>query len=115
MRDYIHVTDLVAAHLLALDRLRTGGNSLTANLGYGHGYSVREVLDTVDQVAGPIETVTGPRRPGDAASIVADSGKARRELNWQPAHDDLTAIVEDALRWERHLAARNRDEAGVGA
>ncbi|MCP1199035.1 UDP-glucose 4-epimerase GalE [Notoacmeibacter sp. MSK16QG-6] len=111
VRDYIHVTDLVAAHLLTLDRLREGGESLTANLGYGHGFSVREVLDTVDRVAGnPIQRSMGPRRPGDAASIVADPSKARQELNWQPAHDDLTGIVEDALRWERHLQSRNRDE-----
>ncbi|RLQ89199.1 UDP-glucose 4-epimerase GalE [Notoacmeibacter ruber] len=107
VRDYIHVTDLVAAHLLALDRLRDGGDSLTANLGYGHGFSVKEVLQTVDDVAGPIRKTMGPRRPGDAASIVADASKARRELNWQPQHDDLTGIVEDALRWERHLQTRN--------
>ncbi|WP_114388827.1 UDP-glucose 4-epimerase GalE [Notoacmeibacter marinus] len=112
VRDYIHVTDLVAAHILALDRLREGGDSLTANLGYGHGFSVRQVLDTVDSVAGgPIRRTMGPRRPGDAASIVADPSKARSELNWQPKHDDLTGIVEDALRWERHLQTRN-DSAG---
>jgi UDP-glucose 4-epimerase len=108
VRDYIHVSDLVAAHRLALARLRAGGDSLVANCGYSHGYSVLEVIDAVRRVSGCDLTVnTGPRRIGDAASVIADSALARRELAWVPRHDDLERIVSDALSWEAMLTRKN--------
>jgi UDP-glucose 4-epimerase len=108
IRDYIHVSDLVAAHYLALQRLRAGGGNLTANLGYGKGYSVIEVIDAVRRVAGrDIETRLQDRRPGDAVAIVANADLARRELGWSPRYDDLDTIVSHALRWEEILRARN--------
>ncbi|MGN6490017.1 MAG: UDP-glucose 4-epimerase GalE [Devosia sp.] len=109
VRDYIHVTDLVEAHALLLDYLRRGGRSVTMNCGYGRGYSVRQVVATVTAVSGvDFRVVEEPRRAGDPASIVARADKVRQVLGWQPAHDDLTEIVEAALNWERYLATRNR-------
>lgn len=108
IRDYIHVSDLVAAHRLALQRLRNGGASLVANCGYGHGYSVLEVIDAVRRVFGrDFDVRTGDRRPGDAAAVVANSDLARSELGWSPRYDDLNAIVRDALAWERILSKKN--------
>jgi UDP-glucose 4-epimerase len=108
VRDYIHVNDLVAAHRLALARLRDGGDSLLANCGYGHGYSVLEVLDAVRRVSGgDFEVTVAPRRPGDPASIVADSSLLKSRLGWRPVHDDLDRICADALRWEKALSRRN--------
>jgi UDP-glucose 4-epimerase len=109
VRDYIHVADLAQAHLDALRYLRAGGASVTANCGYGRGYSVREVIDTVKQVSGVDfqVDVSGPRA-GDPAQIVASSDRARTVLGWKPQRDDLTAIVGDALAWERKLMLRNR-------
>jgi UDP-glucose 4-epimerase len=108
IRDYIHVTDLADAHLRALDHLRAGGKSIVANVGYGRGLSVREVLDTVREVSAVAFPVReSPRRAGDPPSIVADSGKARAELGWTPQLDDLPTIVEHALAWEKHLMRRN--------
>ena len=108
MRDYIHVSDLAAAHRLALQRLRAGGGNLVANCGYGHGYSVLEVIDAVRRACGHDFAVNlGPRRPGDAAAIVANSDRARGELGWVPRRDDLDLIVGDALEWERILARKN--------
>lgn len=108
VRDYIHVSDLANVHLLALQRLRAGGGNLVANCGYNHGYSVLEVLDSVRRVFGSDFNVTmGPRRPGDAAAVVADSTLARSELGWKPAHDNLDGIVGDALAWEKALSHRN--------
>lgn len=108
VRDYIHVSDLVAAHRLALQRLRAGGGNLVANCGYGHGYSVLEVIDSVRRVHGADFAVEmGGRRAGDAASVVANSDLARGELGWKPAHDDLDGIVRDALGWERALSRKN--------
>lgn len=105
LRDYIHVTDLVRAHLAALAHLRTGGESMVANCGYGHGYSVKEVVDTVRAVTKvDFRADYAPRRPGDAAAVVADATRARTRLGWMPAHDDLTGIVEAAYAWERRLA-----------
>jgi UDP-glucose 4-epimerase len=108
VRDYIHVSDLTDAHLKALQRLRAGGTSLTANCGYGRGFSVRDVIDCVRRVSGREFTVeTVARRPGDAAFVVADASVARHELGWQPAHDDLDFIIRTALDWEDHLGRRN--------
>lgn len=105
VRDYIHVTDLVRAHLSALAHLRAGGESMVANCGYGHGYSVKEVIDTVRAVTKvTFRADYAPRRPGDAAAVVADATRARTRLGWTPAHDDLTEIVEAAYAWERRLA-----------
>ena len=109
VRDYIHVTDLAEAHALLLTYLRKGGAATTMNCGYGRGYSVREVIETVRKVSGVgFKVVEGPRRAGDPAAIVARADRVREMLGWEPAHADLTAIVGDALRWERYLATRNR-------
>jgi len=105
IRDYIHVADLVRAHCDALAYLRAGGRSVTLNCGYGHGFSVLEVIDAVKRVSGADFRVdpTGPR-PGDPAQIVAQSDRARELLGWQPQFDDLATIVTHALAWERKLA-----------
>jgi len=104
VRDYIHVTDLVEAHALALGHLKGGGTSLTLNCGNGRGYSVKEVIDTVSKVAGHrLPTRHAPPRSGDAAELVADATKLRREFAWQPKHDDFEEIVATAYAWERHL------------
>ncbi len=109
VRDYIHVSDLAQAHLDALRYLRAGGDSLTANCGYGRGYSVREVIDTVKRVSSvDFRVDVTDRRPGDPASIVASSDRARTALGWKPQHDDLDGIVRNALAWERKLMVRNR-------
>lgn len=105
IRDYIHVVDLADAHLRALDHLRHGGDSVTLNCGYGHGYSVREVLDAVARVSGKsLRVVEVPRRPGDPPSLVARSQRLQSLLHWQPQHDDLDEIVATALAWERQPA-----------
>ena len=104
LRDYIHVTDLVRAHMDALRRLRAGGGSITCNVGYGRGYSVLEVIDTVKRVSGvDFDLRLSDRRAGDPASIVASNERIRRELRWEPRHDDLEEIVRQALNWERGL------------
>lgn len=109
VRDYIHVSDLVAAHLDALVYLRQGGTSLTANCGYGKGYSVLQVADAVRRVRGEkLRLRFCARRPGDAASVVAESTRARKVLNWQPRYADLDRIIETALNWEERLMARRR-------
>ncbi|HEY5622575.1 MAG TPA: NAD-dependent epimerase/dehydratase family protein, partial [Gammaproteobacteria bacterium] len=106
VRDYIHVEDLASAHLKALEYLRGGGESTTLNCGYGHGYSVREVLDKVGEVAGcPLNIKETGRRPGDPPTLIARADKVRDVLGWEPRYDDLTAIVSSSLNWERKLAA----------
>jgi UDP-glucose 4-epimerase len=106
IRDYIHVSDLVAAHALALDYLQHGGRSTVLNCGYGRGFSVREVIETVSKVVGRrISTREAPPRPGDPAELVADSSKLQKELGWHPEYDDLEAIVSSAYAWERRLNA----------
>jgi UDP-glucose 4-epimerase len=107
VRDYIHVTDLVRAHSAAMDHLRGGHDSATLNCGYGRGFSVREVVDTVKKVSGVDFAVRqADRRPGDPAQIVAAAGEIRERLGWRPELDDLETIVDHALRWERNLLAR---------
>ena len=104
VRDYIHVEDLARAHLDALDYLRRGGVARIFNCGYGHGYSVREVLDSVQRVAGRKLLIREePRREGDPPSLVARADRIRAELGWQPRLDDLDTIVRTALRWEEQL------------
>ncbi len=104
VRDYLHVEDLAAAHLRALDYLRAAGSSVTLNVGYGHGYSVREVLAMVEAVGGkPLVIREEARRAGDPAYLVARAERIRAELGWQPKHDDLRAIVSSSLAWERKL------------
>jgi UDP-glucose 4-epimerase len=104
VRDYIHVEDLADAHLCALDYLQDGGESTTFNCGYGHGYSVREVLATVERVHGaPLVVVEGPRRAGDPPSLVAHADRVRSILGWTPRYDDLEVIVRTQLDWERRL------------
>jgi UDP-glucose 4-epimerase len=107
VRDYIHVTDLAEAHLKALQHLRKGKGPLIANCGYGAGYSVLDVLNMVVRLHGrSFKIHMAPRRPGDAASVVADASLARRVLDWTPKHDSLETIVQSALDWE--LALMNR-------
>ncbi len=104
MRDYLHVEDLAAAHLNALDYLRGNGKSVTLNVGYGHGYSVREVLRMVEFVGGkPLIIREEGRRAGDPAYLVARADRIRAELGWQPRYDDLQAIVSHSLAWEHKL------------
>jgi UDP-glucose 4-epimerase len=104
VRDYIHVDDLARAHLDAIDYLRGGGASEVLNCGYGHGYSVREVLRSVERVSGrPLVIREEPRRAGDPPSLVAQSARIRQVLGWSPRLDDLDTIVTHALRWEEKL------------
>lgn len=101
VRDYIHVADLVEAHRLALAALRSGASSATMNCGYGRGFSVRQVVETIEQATGrPLPTRLQARRPGDPAAVVADSSRLRKELGWRPRHDTLDEIVCHALEWE---------------
>jgi UDP-glucose 4-epimerase len=115
IRDYIHVSDLVRAHADALRHLRSGAPSLTANCGYGHGFSVLEVIEAVKHASGvDFKVDIAPRRPGDPAQIVADSKQARDKLGWRPRYDDLATIVGDALAWERELIARQAEASTKG-
>src|SRR5919107_4869519 len=106
VRDYIHVSDLAAAHVFALERLiAEPGESHVMNCGYGRGFSVLEVLDAVDRVTNAkIERRLAPRRAGDPPALVADNGRILATLPWRPRRDDLDTIVADALAWERKLA-----------
>lgn len=104
VRDYIHIEDLARAHLRALDHLDRGGESLTLNCGYGHGASVREVLQTMREVGGhDFEIREGPRRPGDPGALVARADRIRQALGWAPEHDDLREICRSAYAWERRM------------
>jgi UDP-glucose 4-epimerase len=104
VRDYIHVEDLGRAHLAALDHLRGDGDSLVLNCGYGHGYSVRQVLDSVQRLSGTQLVIREePRRAGDPPVLIAQAQRIRAQLRWQPHLDDLDAIVDSSLRWERSL------------
>lgn len=104
VRDYIHVEDLADLHVLALNYLNEGGKSEIFNCGYGHGFSVREVIDTVKKVSGvDFKVEEQPRRAGDAATLVADSSKVRKAFNWTPKRDNLELICKTAYEWERSL------------
>jgi UDP-glucose 4-epimerase len=104
VRDYIHVEDLATAHVDALTYLRDGGKSLVANCGYGHGYSVREVIASVEKIAGlKLDVREEPRRAGDPPSLVARAQKVRDAFGWQPKLDDIDTIVRSSLEWERRL------------
>lgn len=105
VRDYIHVEDLAAAHLDALKYLRKDSSqSQILNCGYGHGFSVQEMIDMVNQVNdSPIKAIEKPRRAGDPPELIANPSKAQSILGWKPKYDDLKIIVETALNWEKHL------------
>lgn len=108
LRDYIHVDDLARAHLDALSYLRAGGASTTLNCGYGHGYSVREVLSAVEDANGaPLKIVDEPRRAGDPPALIAVAEQVRNVLGWKPKYDDLDTIVKTALAWEKKIAAED--------
>jgi UDP-glucose 4-epimerase len=107
VRDYIHVSDLADVHVLALKHLERGNPSETLNCGYGHGYSVREIVRTVRKVSGvEFDVVESPRRAGDPAEIVADPARLMNRFGWTPRFDDIEAIVRTALNWERRLNKR---------
>jgi UDP-glucose 4-epimerase len=106
IRDYIHVSDLVRAHLDALNYLKNGGANAVMNCGYGAGYSVLDVVETVKRISGvDFPVALAPARAGDPASIVAGASKIRRTLGWHPQFDNLETIVRHALAWERKLPA----------
>lgn len=103
IRDYIHVTDLAQAHILALQKLRDGGESDIYNLGNGKGFSVKEVVELAREVTGVnIKAVMADRRPGDPAILIASSEKIQRELQWKPQYNDLKTIIETAWRWHKN-------------
>ena len=102
VRDYIHVSDLVEAHVVLLEHLIAGGESVTLNCGYGHGFSVLEVLDAAERVSGgSVNRSIAARRAGDPAELVADSSRLHATIDWKPRFDDLAAIISSALAWER--------------
>jgi len=108
LRDYIHVSDLIAAHMDALAHLRKGGESGIFNCGYGKGYSVLEVIKAVERASGgPVNHVLAARRAGDPAGIVAGATRVREILGWKPQYNDLDFIVQSAFNWEKHLMRRN--------
>jgi UDP-glucose 4-epimerase len=108
VRDFIHVTDLVEAHLAALRHIRAGGDSLVANCGYGRGYSVLDVIGAVMEESGRrFEVNYLPRREGDMASVIADISLLRQTLDWKPRHAGINEIVRTSLEWERILSSRN--------
>ncbi|MAF84342.1 MAG: UDP-glucose 4-epimerase GalE [Gammaproteobacteria bacterium] len=110
VRDYIHVEDLARAHLDSLTYLRNGGESDVMNCGYGHGFSVREVVAAVEKANGaPLNSEQGPRRAGDPATLIAECERIKARLNWQPNYDDLNVIASSALNWEKHLANHPAD------
>jgi len=104
IRDFIHVSDLAAAHVSALDYLAGGGASVTLNCGYGRGYSVLEIVSSLKRISGRDFPVSvAPRRPGDIDAIIAANDRIRQTLAWSPQHDDVDVILRDALAWERRL------------
>ena len=117
VRDYIHVSDLASAHVLALEALiKQPSRSLTMNCGYGKGFSVLQVLDAVDRVTNlKIDRKMEPRRAGDPGSLISDPSRIRASVPWQPQYDDLDTIIAHALHWERSLAKRKSTEEPQGA
>lgn len=113
IRDFIHVSDLAQAHRSALAYLRAGGRSDTFNCGYGHGYSVRQVIDAVHRVSGrTLAAHQAPRRPGDIMTMVADTARIHAALNWTPQYDNLDVIAAHALAWEEKLLDEHPTHAG---
>ena len=107
VRDYIHVSDLADLHVRALEHLLAGGANLTANCGYGHGFSVREVIGAAERVSGKrIRVNEAPRRAGDPAELIADTALIKAKFGWQARYDDLDTIIRHALRWEEKCATR---------
>jgi UDP-glucose 4-epimerase len=105
LRDYVHVSDLTQAHLLALEALLAGGGNSTYNLGNSTGYSVRQVIEAARNITGhPIPASIAARRAGDPAVLVADSGRIRARLGWRPAYEDIEAIIRTAWAWHQHEA-----------
>lgn len=113
VRDYIHVDDLADAHIRALEYMRKGGESITLNCGYGHGYSVREVIQAVERANDhtPLKVEEAPRRAGDPPYLVAKAEKIREILGWEPKYDDLDFIVQSALNWERNSTWKHPSES----
>jgi len=112
IRDYIHVSDLATAHLSALEYLERGGESTLLNCGYGHGFSVREVIDAVNRVHGtPIKVIEQPRRAGDPPTLIAAVDKIHATLDWTPQYDHLDTIVETSLSWEKKLLERRGNQS----
>ena len=112
IRDYIHVTDLAQAHSVALAHLRRGGPAMTFNCGYGHGYSVLDVIGAIERVIGrklPVQMVG--RRPGDPVNLVADVGRIHSMLEWKPQLNNLDTIVSHALAWEQQLLDKRQRQA----
>jgi len=110
VRDYIHVADLADAHIKALQYLRDDGQSTTLNCGYGHGYSVREVIASVNRMGGadiPVEEL--PRRAGDPAALIAGADKIREVLDWKPQNDNLDYIVGSSIAWELRMVGMNSE------
>ncbi|MBY0423973.1 MAG: UDP-glucose 4-epimerase GalE [Parvularculaceae bacterium] len=112
IRDYVHVSDIADAHLSALELLRRRGGNKTLNVGYGRGFSVREVVEAVERVTKtPLPCRTAPRRPGDVAQLIADTAETRATLDWRPLYDDIDFIVRTAIDWEKKLAEMTREAA----
>jgi len=100
IRDYIHITDLAAAHVQALEYLADGGQSRALNLGTGQGHSVREVINSVGKISSrPVPFREGPRRSGDPPVLIADASHAGKALGWKPQHSELGTIIQDAWKW----------------
>ena len=110
IRDYIHVMDIAEAHLIALEYLLDGGESDVFNCGYGHGFSVKEVVETVKKVTGrEFKVIEAERRPGDPPFLVADNSKIKEKLQWEPKYDDLEFIIKTAWDWENKLKKKLLD------
>jgi UDP-glucose 4-epimerase len=115
IRDYVHVSDLARAHVLALEYLLAGGGSMAVNLACGQGASVREVIDTARAVTGrKIDAQDAPRRPGDPAILVADATRARDLLGWSAVRSDLATIVGDAWRWHKRRTGERQEKIVAG-
>lgn len=114
IRDYLHISDLIDAHMLALEHLRGGGGNLTLNVGYGHGYSVREIIETARRVGQcDFPVGEGPRRLGDPVEVVADAGLIRKTFGWKPKFDDIETIVAHAYAWELKMREKRASSAAV--